>query len=239
MKAFTLLEILIVILIFLILFAVISPFLSFRETEPDRETVYLLLNRARIKALAGFQDSSWGVRLIEREAVLFKGDSYEERSFERRYSISLEEEKEFVFEKITGLIDHPDQVLDIYVNDFGIIILEEEEGIERENIDSRKVLIRYNRFIDQEEKIVLNEEEFLIQEFLKDGNLYLEHQDLLVTTLELNNPDTFFLIKRDRRFNDQPLVVSLEGDPDVMINYSADGMETTSESLFVEEIKWK
>ncbi len=232
-KSFTLLEILIVILILTILLIVIFPFFSFQKTNPAQETVYSLLHEARINALSGYQDSSWGVKITQNKVDLLKEDEVE-----RSYNISSSEEKEFIFQKITGFTN-AGEILDIYINDLGIISLKEFDLLERNNIDSRRVLIYYNRFINEEEKIILNEEEFLIQDFLKNNNLYLEKDNLLITTLSFNNPDTVFVVKRDRRYNEDPLNIYLQEDPNVIIQYSADGLETTYESLFVEKITWE
>ncbi|MDD5606411.1 MAG: hypothetical protein PHN37_00910 [Candidatus Pacebacteria bacterium] len=241
MKSFTLLEILIVILIFLILLAIAFPFFSSQKKEPSQDIIYSLLHRARLNALAGFKDSSWGVNIAENQATLFMGESYDQRNseFDKLYSISCSEEKEIVFEKITGFVQNPGKIINIYVNDLGIISINELEAVDRENIDSRRVLVYYNNFINSEGKIILNDQEFLIQDYLENDILNLEYENILIRSLRFNSPDTVFVVKRDRRLNDQVLTIYLEQDPGFIIKYSADGSETTHESLFVEQIKWE
>ncbi len=241
MKGITLLEVLIVILIFGILVAGTAPFFSFPKIEANRDIVYLLLNRARIKSLAGIEDDYWGVNIEQEKTTLFKGQSYQDRDidFDKIYNISSEEEKEFVFEKITGLVQESGQVMDIQVSSLGIIFTENIIALERENIDSRRVLVYYNRVINQNEDIILNSDSFLIEDFLIDNNLYLEYDNVLIETLFFNNPNTIFSIKRDRRYNEGVLTIFLEQDPDFIIQYSADGEETNYQSLFIEEIIWE
>ncbi len=74
---------------------------------------------------------------------------------------------------------------------------------------------------------------------MKEGNISLFYDNLEIITLRFNDPDTVFVIKRDRRFNDEPLSIYLEEDPGIIIEYSADGLETNYESLNVEKIKWE
>ncbi len=240
MKAFTLLEILIVVLIFLILGMIAFPFLGSQKTD-STGVVFSLLHQARLKSLAGQQDSSWGVYFSDNRAVIFKGESFDQRdiTFDKNYNIAFSGEKEIVFKKITGFVQSPQTINNIQINELGIILLNNFETTERDNIDSRTVSLYYNNSIDFDKKIILNQEEFLIKDYLKDNVFYLGKDNMLITTLELNEPNTIFVIKRDRRFNDQVLEIYLEQDPGYLIKYSANGLETNSESLFVEKIIWE
>ena len=80
MKALTLFEILIVIGIIAILVSLTLPlgldFYRSQQLETQSQGVIQALRRARLKAMAVENDSSFGVHLTNDNYILFKGDTY-------------------------------------------------------------------------------------------------------------------------------------------------------------------
>jgi len=175
--------------------------------------------------------------------------------------------KEVVFFRIIGATDQsgkiflrlkeePTKTKTIVIQPSGQITLGEEAlPTDTDRIkDSRHVHFDYSRVIDTStESLILNFEggvtkEILISENLKDGQIHWEGevdvsgqvQKLKIHTHRLNNPDTQFCIHRDRRFNNKSLTITISGDlSGSLIEYSADGLTTTSTSIFVSNLQWQ
>jgi len=111
-NGFTLVEFLMVITIAAVAFALIIPAgLDFYYTHVLDQEVNSLTNnlkKAQGQAIAGLNNSSYGVKFQENQYVLFRGDSYEDRVEEEDvvYQLSSGVEvvgvTEVVFEKHTG-----------------------------------------------------------------------------------------------------------------------------------------
>ena len=65
-------------------------------------------------------------------------------------------------------------------------------------------------------------------------------QRVEVSTHRLNDPDTLFSIRRDRRYNNVSLQITLSGDSSgYLLNYNSDGSVTTKQSIFASEPLWQ
>ena len=187
-------------------------------------------------------------------------------SFIEISDIDLVDGTEVVFDRIVGTTAHPgsitlrlksdaSQAQTIYVDDSGIVGL---VGISipagGRTTDSRHVHLDYKRNINTaSEEIVLTFEGGITQNInvadnLKDGQIYWsgvvdvdgQDQTIKIHTHELNNPDTIFSIHRDRRHNDKSLTITISGDATgYLINYSADGLTVTKESIFASDPVWQ
>lgn len=61
-----------------------------------------------------------------------------------------------------------------------------------------------------------------------------------INTHWLNNPDTLFSVRRDRRYNNNSLVITISGDNSgSLVQYSADGIVTTHSSIYVSSFAWQ
>lgn len=120
--------------------------------------------------------------------------------------------------------------------------------------DSRHIHFDYSRAIETTtEKLILTFEgniikEIIITDNLKDGQIYWEGevevggeiQKLKIQTHRLNNPDSQFSILRDRRYNNKASTLAISGDTSGnLIEYSADGLVTTSSSIYVGDLQWQ
>jgi len=119
-RGFTLFELLIVIALLVLITAMVLPFGVdfFQEQRVTEEAVTLAENikNAQARAMAGQQDSSWGIRFNmpeEGKYIMFKGESFDDPERETLYDelffLSPGAELEFsenieeiVFEKLTG-----------------------------------------------------------------------------------------------------------------------------------------
>lgn len=83
MKGFTLLEILLVLAMIAIIFAISPPLytklVSQSALDSDISTLVSVLRKAESNSLASSYNSSWGVQITNSKYTLFKGDSYENR----------------------------------------------------------------------------------------------------------------------------------------------------------------
>jgi len=128
--------------------------------------------------------------------------------------------------------------------------------------DSRHVHFDYSRQISTStEKLLLTftynssvtTQEIIIANNLKDGQIYWVGevnaggtiQKLKIHTHRLNDLilGSQFCIHRDRRYNDKALKIDINDAPDpdsgTLIEYSADGLTTTSTSFFVTNSQWQ
>ncbi|MCX6764153.1 MAG: type II secretion system protein [Candidatus Nealsonbacteria bacterium] len=112
-KAFTLIEILLVIGIFSILAILTLPlsldFYKKYQLDIYTQEIVQALRRAQLKSMSVEQDSRFGIYLAEGNYVLFRGNSYAVRElqydeiFDIPYNISLSGLSEIVFSKLSGL----------------------------------------------------------------------------------------------------------------------------------------
>lgn len=180
--------------------------------------------------------------------------------------IQLDGTNEVVFNRINGTANQSGSITLRLKNDFSktkTIFIESsgQVGLSGPSVpinsrlkDSRHVHFDYSRLIaTTTETITLTFESTVIEniviaENLKDGQIYWEGgvnvggeiQKIKIHTHRLNNPDTQFSIHRDRRYNNKSLVVTISGDGSgTVIDYSADGLNTTSNSVFVSNLQWQ
>ena len=112
-SGFSLLELLIVIGIFTILFSIsTSVFNSFKirsDLQVVTNSIVEALRSAQSGAQSGKSDSKWGVKVLSNQVVLFQGNTYATRnsSFDQSFSfpggISASGLSEVIFEKISGI----------------------------------------------------------------------------------------------------------------------------------------
>ncbi len=152
-----------------------------------------------------------------------------------------------------------DETTTIYVKRSGQIDMKDSDtpSDESRSKDSRHIHFSYARTIDAlNETVILRfeydssvyEREIPISSNMRGDQFYWEGevdvggslQRLIIQTQRLNDPDTEFCIHRDRRYNDKALSISLSGDTSgSIIDYSADGLSTTSPSIYTGEIIWE
>lgn len=124
--------------------------------------------------------------------------------------------------------------------------------------DSRHVHFNYSRTIaTSSESLLLTfygtataTQSVAIASSLKDGQIDWEGsvlvdgqaQKLTIHTLRLNNPDTLFCIYRDGD-NNKLLKIDISDSPDpdlgTIAEYSADGLTTTSTSVYISNFQWQ
>jgi prepilin-type N-terminal cleavage/methylation domain-containing protein len=112
---FTLVEIIVAVAIFLLLFAASDTlFRSFRGSADMDLAVsgtVQALRHAQANAQNGLGDSAWGLKISSERAVIFKGSSYDSREagsdqlLEYPFSVTVTEKDEIIFAKLTGLPD--------------------------------------------------------------------------------------------------------------------------------------
>lgn len=117
MKGFTLVELIIILAIFLLLFAIVGSLSS--NTLPksqllsSAETIVQTLRRAQALSIAGKHDSIWGVYLTTSDITLFAGSSYVTRDAQHDQrevfpaGITVSGISEVVFEAITAEASNP------------------------------------------------------------------------------------------------------------------------------------
>lgn len=280
-SAFTLVEILLVISIFLIVIAMAVPAFSvFQKTsdlDSDSQEVINTLRLAQSKTVASEDAEQYGVYFDTstqpNQYVLFKGSSYSARdtssdeihklsngvSFE---NLDLWDSPEVIFERISGfasssssfgkisLISQENSTTSIYIQNSGLIGLSPPLAVSDAGriTDSRHIHFYYSRDISTStESIILTfsggvTKTIPIADNLRYGQFYWQgevsvggdDQLLEIQTLQLDSPDTLFCIHRDRRYNDQPLSVSISGDNSgTLIDYTAAGQETRGTSVYL------
>lgn len=111
-KGFTLLEVIFVIAIAAIIFAVASPyamdFYRRQLVEEARSNVTSALEQARHNAVLQKNDSNFGVHFIAGSYIIFQGDSYETRDpdFDQVFpmidDIDLSGNPDIIYSKLTG-----------------------------------------------------------------------------------------------------------------------------------------
>lgn len=156
-------------------------------------------------------------------------------------------------------LEQPERTETIYIKSTGQVDMKESAlpSDDPRDKDSRHVHFDYTRLIDTLiETMVLTfeyngsnyEHEIVMDSNMRGEQFYWQgeidvngsSQRLIIQTRRLNDPDTEFCVHRDRRHNDKSLSVSLSGDTSgAIINYSADGLNTNSSSIYTEEIIWQ
>lgn len=142
MKAFTLIETLFSILIFIFLISFITfgvDFYKRQEIENQAQNILETLRKAQIKSISGEHDSSFGVYFEERRYILFKGNSFSQRdpNFDEIFNlpplIKLESVSEIVFLKTEGIpknggeeiiLKGDSEIRKIKINDAGAITIQ-------------------------------------------------------------------------------------------------------------------
>ncbi len=143
MKGFTAIEILLVIAIAVVLFALVFPlgidFYRDWQLQNNTQQILQTLRKAQSRAMASELDSSFGIYIQEGSYVLFKGDSFENRDnqfdevFDLPLSIVIDSlPKEVVFSKLKGepkmeeeiIINSDSQREIIKINEAGRVNLE-------------------------------------------------------------------------------------------------------------------
>jgi len=182
------------------------------------------------------------------------------------YQINLGGVNEVVFERLTGITNQSGDVSlrlksditktrTIYIEGSGQVSFAEPVIPADSRVkDSRHLHFDYSRIIDTSfEKITLTfnstvNKEIVISENLETGQIYWEGevdisgdvQKIKIHTHRLNNPDTQFCVHRDRRYNDKSLEIFLSGDGSgSIVEYSADGLTTTFNSIYVSNLIWQ
>ncbi len=182
------------------------------------------------------------------------------------FEINLRGGKEVVFQRVSGhtfqtgnlnlrLINEPTKTRTIYIEKLGQVGLSNPPTpFNGRMIDSRHVHFLYNRTINLNNEILrltLDNnvvKNIIIAENIKNGQIFWqgevevkgEKQRLKIHTHKLNDPNTLFSIRRDRRFNNKSLKITISGDQTgYLIKYSADGLTTTKTSIFASEPIWQ
>ncbi|PKM91758.1 hypothetical protein CVU82_00945 [Candidatus Falkowbacteria bacterium HGW-Falkowbacteria-1] len=140
-RGFSLLEILLTVSILALLAGVLSPVyfsMQSRDSlEAKTETVVSSLRRAQILSMTGENDSSWGLKILENEVVVFEGNDYLTRDTVYDDIIKIDSKiitsglDEIVFNKIVG-----------DTNDTGVVTL--KSTTQERNIDiNKKGIVNY------------------------------------------------------------------------------------------------
>ncbi len=183
------------------------------------------------------------------------------------YSISLGGGSEIVFNKLTSASAQSGSVSlrnktdtsqnkTVYIANSGVISFTAPSAFSDANRvkDSRHVHFDYSRTIDTAtENVVLTFDNSVtkiipINGYLSGGNLDWsgtvnvggQNQVVQVKTHRLNNPDTQFSIRRDARYNNKILKITISGDNSgYLAEYSADGTIITHTSIYASNFIWQ
>lgn len=111
-SAFTLLEIILVVALIAISAGIVAPIYYSAKSNDDFNnsfsTLVGSLRRAQILSMASLNDSSWGLKIIDNNIIIFKGENYLNRSTDYDEIISVNRNirssglDEVVFSKYTG-----------------------------------------------------------------------------------------------------------------------------------------
>jgi len=181
------------------------------------------------------------------------------------YDINLGGGNEIVFDRLTGASENSgdvsirikaetNQSKTIYVASSGAISFSLPEVLPDDDMisDSRHLHFVYSRNINTEnENIVLTfngsqTETIQISSYLVAGELQWQgtvnvsgsDQIIEIRTHGLNNPNTLFSIRRDGRYNNKSLEVTISGDSSgYLAQYSADGSDINSLSTYVSDFE--
>ncbi|MDO8436165.1 MAG: hypothetical protein Q7S82_02140 [bacterium] len=208
-----------------------------------------------------FKGASYGTRTILADVIYSLPESveiyqldFDEAVFEKITGKTIQSGKVYL-----RLKDNLSKTKSIYVEKSGQIGLVASVLASDENRikDSRHIHIDYGRIISVlTEKIVLTFESgttktIIIADNMAGNQIFWEGevdvagsiQKIKIHTHRLNGPDTQFSIHRDRRYNTKPLKIDIDDapdpDPGTLLEYSADGLTTTSTSLYVTNFQWQ
>lgn len=207
-----------------------------------------------------FKGSSYALREISFDRVYSLQNTIE------FFDISLIN-GEIVFDRLTGasreqgsvsirIKADPDRIKTVYISSSGAVGFNQSGAPSDTNRvkDSRYLQFSYSRVIDTaNENMTLtfdNSETQIIpiSLYLVAGELQWKgtvdvggvNQTVEINTHRLNNPDTLFSIRRDRRYNDKSLKVTISGDSSgYLTQYSADGLTTDFSSIYVSGFEWQ
>lgn len=181
-------------------------------------------------------------------------------------AINLAGSNEVFFHRITGTVSQPGNIVLILKSDPAesqTIYIEESGQVstfsgsapsDLDRIkDSRHIHVDYSRLIDTAtETLTLDfgtkTKNISIAGNMEANQIYWEGevdvdneiQKIKIHTHNLNNPNTQFCFHRDRRYNTKPLTITISGDGSgALINYSADGSNVNSNSIYVSNITWQ
>ena len=138
-KGFTLIEVIIVICIILLLFIVVWPIgANFYRQEllsKAQQQVIWILKQARANAIDQKNNSAFGVHLVNGEAIVFQGDTYNNRiqtndiSYSLPKIVTISGEQEIIFSPNTGFVSTPGSIIlgtgggrkEIMINKLGVL----------------------------------------------------------------------------------------------------------------------
>jgi type II secretory pathway pseudopilin PulG len=111
-KAFTIVELLMVIALITVMMAVMIPISTDYQQRNDLDVAQTTFSqgvrRAQQLAMASDTDSQWGINAVSGNIVIFKGASYAARdtsvdeSFDTSTAITITGQTEYVFAKLSG-----------------------------------------------------------------------------------------------------------------------------------------
>lgn len=137
-KGFTLLEIVLTVSILVLTSSILAPiYLSTKSKDDLSSQVFILsssLRRAQVLSITGQDDSSWGVKILPDNFVLFKGDTYSNRDVSQdeviiiNKNIVVEGLDEVVFSKVFGETNNVGEIIVKTGND-QIVLLVNKKGI--------------------------------------------------------------------------------------------------------------
>lgn len=209
-----------------------------------------------------FKGASYDLRDVSADIIYFLPDTIE------FYSISLGGGNEVVFNKLTGaseeqgsvsirLISDINKNKTVYITSSGVISLNQPVAPSDNSRvkDSRHVQFNYSRIINVgNENIILTFDNSITQiipisSYLVAGNLKWkgtvnvsgQNQTVEINTHWLNSTDTLFSVRRDMRYNNKILKITISGDSpnSWLAEYSADGQTVTSSSIYVSNFAWQ
>jgi len=125
---------------------------------------------------------------------------------------------------------------------------------ENRDKDSRHVHLDYIRNIDTISETLKLDFEGLVEEIIVIADNIVESQifwegevdvdgeiqKIKIHTHRLNDSDTQFCVHRDRRYNNKSLTITISEDGSgTLLEYSADGLNVNSNSIYVSNINWE
>lgn len=138
-KAFTLLEVLLTVSILVLSAGVMSPIYFSAKNKEDLSSsvdmVVASLRRAQALSIGGQHDTSWGVKILNGNIIIFSGNDFLSRNSAldekilTNKNIIISGSNEFVFDKITGS-----------TSDFGNVILSLKSNSNTISVNKRGIV---------------------------------------------------------------------------------------------------
>ncbi len=138
-KAFTLLEVLLTVSILVLSAGVMSPIYFSAKNKEDLSSsvdmVVASLRRAQTLSIGGQHDTSWGVKILNGNIIIFSGNDFLSRNSAldekilTNKNIIISGSNEFVFDKITGS-----------TSDFGNVILSLKSNSNTISVNKRGIV---------------------------------------------------------------------------------------------------